>query len=267
MTDTISIIARGVTLRRLSRTQPLAPAVEGDIARIGDRVYARFSIPGRDGRPCVGVAELPAAESMPDVDPRMPHDIDLIGAAMGTTWVDYAGQIESTRRDRPDEFYPLGPEPEPEIDRFCREWPDVAARLKLQAIPPPPRLFAPGPVWRSLKLAHQGVDDGLLRRVLARHVAGDWGEYGRHADLVLTAAELWILPLLSVETQNRHAVRTPVSGAIRSRYRLEPQAFGVWRSRRPAWQADTVDVFLDLTTAVGPGPATMASLAVVPRGQ
>ena len=109
-------------------------------------------------------------------------------------------------------------------------------------------------------MCHWAIDEVAIRRFLARHQAGDWGAHGTHADQALAAAEVWMLPLLSIEAQNRHAVRMPASAVVRSRYLLDARSLEAAHRGRPVWQAIT-EAFCEITTATGGSPETMVSLS------
>ena len=58
------VIAKGIVLRHLRRTNPLAGCLRGDVAEIDGRRIARYTVKGRDGTPLVGTVELAPDEDL-----------------------------------------------------------------------------------------------------------------------------------------------------------------------------------------------------------
>ena len=232
----LRLIARDVVLRRRPRTDPLKPYVRGDVAQLGDRLFARFDLPGHYGM-VSAVVELPAgAEVTTDIDPAA--DRDWIN---GVRPADVAGQAVAKLSESPGDYFSLDP--------------------------PEPRLFDAGRCFYPKEWLARRISLDVLRGLFALHVSGDWGEFGRHQHVELSPEERWMLPAFSVETQNREAVRTRETGmAVRSRYRLASEPAPVPRAGEAVhWPSSGVSHFIDIASAVGCSPITIMSLYAEPE--
>lgn len=255
-TPEFRIVARGVVLRRTPVKMPLLPVIRGDVARIDDRFIARFGPPW-------SAIELPDPSTLPDDDATKDHD--WIGGSVGIDWgrAIEAAATSTEPHSRCDQF---GPAPETEEERLIRDYPATAARLGVKAPAPPRRLFGPGRVWVERRLRALIDTEDWLRARLADHLAGTWGEYGSYDDHPPTAAQVFMGPLASVETQNLVALRHPGDGrGFRSRFPLDERAAAQAQAKRPAWQ-HRLRWFCDVVTSTGPTVATLMSLGVEDPG-
>jgi hypothetical protein len=221
------VVARDVVLRRRPRTDPVQPVIRGDVAAWGDRLFARFAVPGVYGVMCWGAVELSAdAEVMSDVDPHT--DRNWINGAYPR---DHAGEIIAALNEQPGDYLSLEP-------------------------PPQPTLFATGIAFCPKVWLTRRISLDVLRAFFSLHASGDWGEFGRNSDVELSAEERWLLPALSIEKQNREAIRLTQSGmAVRSRYRLGTDSAP---PTRPGYQWTAY--YIDVVTSISTEPVTMMSL-------
>jgi hypothetical protein len=107
----------------------------------------------------------------------------------------------------------VGPRKPTDVERFVGEYPTVAAKLGIRPALIPKAIFPVGPA----RIRKNAGGAGDLYDLLDRHASGDFGLVGAHADLPLTAEQLWAIGIQPVEIQNRHAIRTG-RGCVQSRF-------------------------------------------------
>jgi hypothetical protein len=264
-----TLIARDACLRSLRKTNPMAPVVRGDVARIDGKLFARWIIPGTVGGAAFGYAEI---DKDADLDHRpgvnvqqitpdgrigygpIPHDHNLINnGVIVDPFNEIAGTVEKSHSQWA--AVDVTTQADREVKAFCAQWPTVAAMLGLgssEAF----RLFNPGRVRRTMKIP-VGLDINWPE-LLGLHVIGEFGLWGRFSETPLAAGPLFTLGLQHMTLQSNHAIQAGY-GVIRSRYALDDAQ----QAKIPPWDGLARRGAVEIVTALDRGRAeTLMTLAM-----
>ena len=186
---------------------PIGRPVFGQVARISDgRMLGRSEVISRHGDALI---------SLGPVDPAT-------GKAELAQAKDWGGELEArlSAFSQKAGVYTFPDTPDPtEVERFVALWPKVSAQLGLAVQVRPDPLFGKGSAWHAPKPGRTEVAPPLaeFREYYERDVRGDFGVHGSFNPEPLTAEQIFVLPTLPIELQNRHTVLSS-SGIVRSRY-------------------------------------------------
>ena len=141
-------------------------------------------------------------------------------------------------------FDPRPPDPtRDEIERLRASGFNAMADAQAKAHKPaddPPGLFGLGPVFVDVRA---GLAFDVVRDLLRRHIAGDFGSRGRLADVKLDDDRRFAPEMFDVATRNAYALETGY-GVIISEYPIyDPADMGLserWRRRLPGLRVVTM---------------------------
>jgi hypothetical protein len=200
------IIHLGIILHK----SPGEYAIHGDVARVGDRLIARFSIIGSDGTMLLGFRPWEPEEDV---------------SKTSLTAVDWAARLRYAMGRSPSGFHALLPSKEAlDMARFKNEYPTIYPAIEKQlgaAANGPPRVFDPGAI--QYPKSTEGVSFGQewWRSWVEMHATGNFGGYGKFDGTALTESVLWTIDEQPLSVQNAAAIaraRAGRSGAVQSRF-------------------------------------------------
>jgi hypothetical protein len=200
-----AILERGIVL---ARPHGRGYELRGDVARLSSgALVCRYRTKGVDGDNILTYDRWHPDDNITRV--RRPHGVD---------WVAWAKAKKQSLGGAGE----LGPRPDAEPEdlvRFKAMFPSVARRLQIDTAPEVTRVFGLGKIF-----VNGGFGPEFWHDFLDRHsVAADFGGYGQLADCAaLTEETLWDLATASTLVANAAAIQLQ-SGAVQSRYLLEPK--------------------------------------------